>query len=123
MFETTAEPVTAEEVVRSAEIIPFRPRAVPLVAAPTVAPAADLSPAQERLARALEMLNAAMADQRSAMAQWRTSLAALKNSTTGLGVSLSRYQANLTSLGHSVSALRTQARSLQSWADKATLPE
>src|SRR6478672_8444008 len=68
--------------------------------------------------RAPEMLNAAMAEQRTAMALWRTSLAALKDSTAGLGGSLQRYHTNLTSLSQSVTALRTQAKSLQAWAEK-----
>ncbi len=118
MIETTAEKTLDAEQppeVRSAEIIPFRRR--PVAAHP--APVAQPTDVQQRLARALEMLNAAMAEQRSAMAQWRNALGALKTSTTGLGDSLQRYQANLTSLSQGVSALRTQAKSLQTWAEKA----
>jgi len=110
-----AEPLVEQAELRSADIIPFRPR--PAAPRPDAHPSA-LAPAQERIARALEMLNAAMAEQRTAMALWRTSLAALKDSTAGLGGSLQRYHTNLTSLSQSVTALRTQAKSLQAWAEK-----
>jgi hypothetical protein len=68
----------------------------------------------------MDSLNAALAEQRVAMAGWRIALGELKTTTSGLGDSLQRYRANLGILGDRVSALQTQARCLERWADTVT---
>ena len=124
MTETSIDQTTQNVIAPSAEIIPFRVRAQspaaprPFVSAEGVSAPAQMTLAQQRLARALETLNTALIDQRQAMAAWRSSLADLKTSTTGLGDSLERYRANLASLGQGVASLRAQAKTLRDWADK-----
>lgn len=95
----------------SATIIPF-----PVRPSAQEAPPGEPSP-QDRLARAVESLNKAMADQRQAVAAWREVLAELKASTTKLDESLRGYRSNLRTLGNSVSALHSKARSMEAWAD------
>jgi hypothetical protein len=77
---------------------------------------------EERLAKALALLNSALADQRIAVASWREVLGELKVTTAGLHDSLQRYRTNLRTLGTSVSGLQAKARSLEAWADSATAP-
>jgi hypothetical protein len=103
-------PATAEQTRAGAEIIPFPVKP----AAP--APAND---AQDRLARALASLDAALAEQRQAMSGWRESLDHLRKATTGLGLSMQRYDRTLGKLGLDVSALHTQSVRLERWADDA----
>jgi len=73
---------------------------------------------QERLRRALGALNAALATQRAAVKSWRESLSDLKGTMQGLGTSLSGYHDALGTLGTRVTALNTEARRLESWADE-----
>ncbi|WP_158930355.1 hypothetical protein [Acidisphaera sp. S103] len=103
---TVSNTAAVEAVPPTATIIPFPARPKPEAPAP-----------QERLARALESLNAALADQKVAVAAWRDVLGELKATTAGLDDSLQHYRATLRTLGTSVSALRSRARSLEQWAD------
>jgi hypothetical protein len=108
----TTSPVsesTAIEPTRTADIIPFPGRPQP----------AETTP-EERLSRALLSLNAALQEQRVAVTAWREVLLELKATTNGLQDSLQRYRANLRTLGTSVSALQSKARSLEAWADSVT---
>jgi ABC-type transporter Mla subunit MlaD len=106
---TVSESTTVEPNTRTASIIPFPARPKP----------AELTP-EERLARALSSLNTALAEQRIAVSAWRDVLAELKTTTTGLHDSLQNYRANLRTLGNSVTALQSKARSLEAWADSVT---
>lgn len=81
------------------------------------APVAQGGDAQQRLTRALASLDAALSEQRTAMAGWRDSLDHLRKATTGLGLSLQRYQRTLGKLGADVSDLHAQAVRLEKWAD------
>ncbi len=103
-----SDPASPKAPIQTADIIPFPIRNKVAQPAP-----------EQRLVRALGSLNAAMADQQAAVSAWRDVLAELKATTTGLDDSLHRYRASLRTLGSSVSTLRTQARSLEAWADKA----
>jgi septal ring factor EnvC (AmiA/AmiB activator) len=118
MSESTVPQREEEQVVRSADILLFRPRPTP-----AQVPSETVSEPQQRLARALDSLNAAMAAQRDAMAQWRASLAELKTTTSGLGQSLERYRSNLDALGKDVASLHRQAKRLQAWAEKPIAAE
>lgn len=73
--------------------------------------------AEQRLTRALASLDAALAEQRTAMVGWRDSLDHLRKATTGLGLSMQRYQRTLGKLGADVSDLHAQALRLERWAD------
>ncbi len=75
MSDSTVPQPNEEQLIRSAEIILFRPRAAPPTTVPGQSPVDAVSEPQQRLVRALDALNAAMAAQRDAMAQWRASLA------------------------------------------------
>lgn len=75
--------------------------------------------AQQRLTKALASLDAALAEQRTAMVGWRESLDHLRKATTGLGLSMQRYQRTLGKLGADVSDLHAQAVRLERWADDA----
>ncbi len=92
----------------TAEVILFPTRSS--VPAPT-------GTAEQRLTRALASLDAALSEQRSAMAGWRESLDHLRKATTGLGLSMQRYQRTLGKLGADVSDLHAQALRLERWAD------
>jgi hypothetical protein len=118
MSDSTVPQPNEEQLIRSAEIILFRPRAAPPTIVPGQSPVDAVSEPQQRLVRALDSLNAAMAAQRDAMAQWRASLAELKTTTSGLGQSLERYRGNLDALGKDVASLHRQAKTLQAWAEK-----
>jgi hypothetical protein len=95
----------------SAEIIPFPVRLQPETMGPE-----EIRP-EDRLARALESLNAALLEQKAALAAWRGALGALQASTSGLGDSLQRYQANLRALGGQVAVLHDRAITMEQWAD------
>jgi hypothetical protein len=123
----TPDSEPADETLPTARIIPFPVRAQPAEIQPAETQPADSLAADratanrlagERLARALESLNAAMAEQKAALAKWREALGTLQTSTSGLGESLQRYQANLGTLGGNVDALRDKAVSLEQWADE-----
>lgn len=73
--------------------------------------------AEQRLTRALASLDAALSEQRTAMVGWRESLDHLRKATTGLGLSMQRYQRTLGKLGADVSDLHAQALRLERWAD------
>jgi hypothetical protein len=122
----TPDSEPADEILPTARIIPFRVRVQPAEIQPAEAQPADSLAADratanrlagERLALALESLNAAMSEQKAALAKWRGAIVALQASTSGLGESLQRYQANLGTLSGNVNALRDKAVSLEQWAD------
>jgi hypothetical protein len=97
---------------RTAVIIPFPVRPKPADCA-----SEERAP-EERLARALASLNQALAEQLVAIATWRDALGQLKGTANGLRGSLLTYQANLQTLGDSVSAVHEKATSLEAWADE-----
>jgi ABC-type transporter Mla subunit MlaD len=103
----------------SATVIPFPQR--PITPATRLIPLLGATPRseQERLTRALELLNAALAEQRTALKAWRGAMTELKASTTALEDGLQRYRGNLRSLSNSVITLHQKARSLETWADNA----
>ena len=92
----------------TAQIIPFPIR-------PDQRP--DANQARDRLARALASLDAALAEQRAAMTGWRDSLNQLRKATSGLGLSMQRYDRTLGKLGGEVSELHAEALRLERWAD------
>lgn len=53
------------------------------------------------------------------MAGWRESLEQLRKATTGLGLSVQRYNRTLGKLGEDVAELNAGARRLERWADEA----
>lgn len=91
----------------AAEVIPFRPRR-------EAAPAAE-----DRLARALALLNAALAEQQAAMDRFRLALGDLGRSVAGLEAGLVRYGDELACVGHDLERLAIEARALEAWADQA----
>lgn len=96
---------------RSAEIIPF--------------PIRKAANGQQRLQRALTVLNGALGDQRQAVMQWRGAVGDLQGSMSRLGGSVQLYQARLSALREKIGALhdeatRQAARQLKDGAD--TLP-
>ena len=104
----------------SALVIPFPVRSKPLVSRPQGSPHDAVPTPEQRLNRALASLNTAMAEQRAAVAAWRDGLVTLKTTTSRLADSLHRYRVNLDKLNNSVSALRDNAHSLETWADGVT---
>ena len=103
----------------SALVIPFPVRSKAPVLRPKILQETNPTP-EQRLNRALASLNSAMAEQRAAVAAWRDGLVTLKTTTSRLADSLHRYRVNLDKLNNSVSALRDNAQSLETWADGVT---
>jgi hypothetical protein len=97
---------------KTAEIIPFQPRAIAPIQAPT-AP----TEAEARLSRALINLNDAVIAQRAAMTAWKSALGNLRTVTGRLGSSLRTYHDNLGQLDARVATLRGEAVKLEAWAD------
>jgi septal ring factor EnvC (AmiA/AmiB activator) len=131
-----SDPPSQPAALASALVIPFPVRSMPLVSRPQASPhdaaesgsramakprvaTSGLTP-EQRLTRALASLNTALAEQRVAVAEWRDGLVALKTTTARLADSLHRYRVNLDKLNNSVSALRDNAHSLETWADGVT---
>ena len=77
------------------------------------------NPQETRLIRALADLNAALTAQRTAIAGWQTALADLRASTKQLATSTRRYQDSLGRLETGVNGLRTEAVTLENWANHA----
>jgi septal ring factor EnvC (AmiA/AmiB activator) len=102
----------------SAQVIPFRPRAVRPDATSTT-PVASTAEGQERLARALASLDAALAEQQAAMDQFRLALGDLDRAVSGLEAGLVRYGDELVALNHEIDRLGIEARALEAWADDA----
>lgn len=97
----------------SAMVIPFRPRTRP-DAAPGVG-----GDGQDRLARALAMLDAALVEQQAAVDRFRLAIGDLERVTSGLEAGLVRYGDELACLGHDLERLAIEARALEAWADDA----
>jgi glutathione S-transferase len=95
----------------SAEVIPFRPRQ-------DAARRADAA-AQERLARALAILDAALFEQRSAMDRFQLAIGDLSRAVSRLESGLVRYGDELACVGHDLERLAIEARALEAWADEA----
>jgi glutathione S-transferase len=95
----------------TAEVIPFRSRR-------DAAPKADAA-AQERLARALALLDAALLEQQTAMDQFRLAIGDLSRAVSRLETGLLRYGDELSCLEHDLERLAIEARALEAWADEA----
>jgi len=95
----------------SAQVIPFRPRR-------DAAPACSAA-GQERLSRALGMLEAALEEQRAAMDRFRLALGDLGRAVSGLESGLVRYGDELCCVGHDLERLAVEARALEVWAEDA----
>jgi len=80
---------------RSAEIIQF--------------PIRRAANGQQRLQRALSVLNGALGDQRQAVMQWRGAVGDLQGSVNRLGGSVQLYQARLSALREKIGALHDEA--------------
>ena len=100
----------------TAAILPF-PRQAKAVRRSTTQSVQN--PEETRLIRALADLNAALSAQRIAIAGWQTALAELRASTKQLATSTRRYQDNLGRLETGVNGLRTEAVTLENWANHA----
>ena len=76
-----------------------------------------------RLTHALTTLDIALAEQRAAVAAWRESLTELRGVMSRLGAGLTDYQDSLAHLGTQVTALNSDARAMEAWADAALASE
>jgi hypothetical protein len=95
----------------SAQVIPFRPRGDAAVASSAAG--------QERLSRALALLEAALDEQQAAMDRFRLALGDLGRAVSGLEAGLVRYGDELCCVGHDLERLAIEARALEAWAEDA----
>jgi len=110
---TSVRPEDGETVMDgSAEVIPFRPRRA------REGREGGGSDGQERLSRALTLLDAALAEQRHAMEQFRLAIGDLGRAVGGLEAGLIAYGDELSCVGHDLDRLAIEARALEAWADR-----
>ena len=99
----------------TADIIPFPGSRQTAAAVPIAVPMGE----NERLNHALAALAGALADQSAALSAWRSALSDLHDSAAALGQTMGSYRDRLDQAGSSAAALRSEARRLARWADKA----